>query len=778
MKAFIKKNKKHIIYIIILIIILSIHLGKFLIEFKSLPPGDLIGAYSKKVYILRESIKEYNHILPLWDPYSFSGFPFFANPVYTLTYYTLPLIIPNVLGSLKMVLFASIVLGGIFMYMLAFYLLKDHESAFIASLIYMINTWIMSRLRFGHVNSVAAYTYIPIIILFTFKALKSKKWFRYSIITGIFFALQILSGPDLKVTLWTAPIFLFCMLFYLVGKNITKRAVKVIFIAVIVGITCFGIIAFKALPANEFVKMSSRSIMPFERTLAGGVEGLKEFFPKLVEPIGTGFPNVRVSEMGFHIGIIPFLLILFAIVRRYKNKNVLLFSSIMIFFFFIVTGSFVWYLIWKYVPLYKSFRYLHRTPSMFVFAGAVLAAYGFYEIKKILIKKGWNSKKIYSAFVVIVLLIVINLVVFGFSPYRSTQWGDPEELLKSNYLLQNLSKEPGIFRIHVYETNGIDWGTDFQHMPLGLKSIYAYEGLWLVEYMNIYLSVAQNDPAKFWGMLNTKFITSTQELNISGLKFYQKYKNCTVCWPEIERWQKAWGPYLYINEKFLPRAYVTKNAVLVVGEEESAKQIMYFLMMQPGFDPKKLVVVLGKGSVNDYDYSGLKEYKAIMLGKDSLDQNSAFVLNQYVSEGGTLIPDVIKGENQISEDSLIRMLGLEGWYEPIDDKNVVMVDFDHREIKLPKKEGFLVLSEQFSMYPGWRASIGKESREILRADGVLSAVKVSEGDEEISFEYKPRSFVIGSFITIVAIIFILGYFSYGVYKMVRKSAPALSGGVE
>lgn len=760
MKTFIKKNKKHIIYICVLILILCANLNKFLINFKSLPQSDLIGGYSPKVYILRESIKKYHHIFPLWNPYAFSGTPLFANPNYTLLYYTFPLIIPHVLASLKMTIFFSIILGGIFMYILAFYLLKDSESAFIASLIYMINPWINSRVGITHLTTIAAYAYAPIIIFFAFKALKSKKWFSYSIITGILFALQILSGPDLKVTLWTAPIFLFCLLFYLVGRNLSKRIVKTIFIGSIVGIVCFGLIAFKALPSNELLKIGSRSEVPFESTLGGRIHSFNEFFPKLIQPLHKG---------GFHIGIIPFLLILFAIIKGYKNKNVLLFSSVIIFFLFIVTGSFVWYLIWKYLPLYHSFRFLHRTPSMFVFAGGILTAYGFYEIKKILIKKGWSNKKIYFSFIVTVALIVINLFTLGSLPYRSTQWGDPAELLKSNYLLQNLSKEPGIFRMHVYETNGIDWGTDFQHMPLGLKSIYAYESIWLTEYMNVYLSVAYNDRAKFWGMLNTKFITSTEEINISGLRFYKKFENCTVCWPEIEGWRKAWGPYLYINEKFLPVAYTTNNAILIVGEDESAKQLMYGLMIHEKFDPKNLIFILGKQSINDYESDELKDYKAIILGKNSIDQNSVFKLDYYIKAGGILIPDITKGRNQISENDFVTLWSLSGNYTPIEDEDVNIINFDYRRIKLPRKDGFLVLSEQFSMYPGWKAFINKQPRKIIRANGVLSAVKINKEDEEIIFEYQPKSFIIGLYITIITITLIIYYFSYAIYKNKKGS---------
>ncbi|MBW2988820.1 hypothetical protein KY358_00720, partial [Candidatus Woesearchaeota archaeon] len=744
--------------------------------FGSLPRTDLVNAYTQRIYILRESIGEYNDLFPLWNPYTFSGTQLFANPSYSPLYYTFPLIISNVLGSLKMIIFFSLFLAGVFMYAFVFYLLKDHESAFIAGLIYTINPWINSRIEVTHLTTIAAYAYIPIILLFTFKALKSKKWLHHSIIAGIFLALQVLSGPDLKVPLWTAPIFLFAILSYLIGNKLPKRATKAFLVTFFVIAVCFGLIAFKALPTMEYVRMSSASRQDFSMTLAGRINLLKEGFQRLIQPFKAASPAIRgyhVGYYGYHIGIVAFLLILFAIVRKYNNKNVLFFLSVILFFLFIITGSFLWRLMWQHLPLYSSFRFLHRTVLMFVFAGSALAAYGFYELKCILKRKNWSQKRIYLAFVLIAALIILNLAIYGPLPYRNLPWRDPVKALEGNYLLHNISKEPGIFRIHVYETNGIDWGTDFQNIPLGIESLYGYDGIWLKDYMNEYLSVAFHDRAKFWGMLNTKFVTSTTELNISGLRFYKKFKNCTTCWPETPQYQKLGGPYLYINEEAMPRAYLTEDAVLIVGERDSAKQMMYALMVQEEFNPKNIAVVLGREKINDYEIEELADYNAIILAKDSVDSNSLFKLEQYYRKGGKVIPNIIEGKNQILPEDLQSILTLSGAYHPISDGDVKTINFDHRRISLPSKKGFLVLSEKFSMYPGWEAYTYQGQKEIMRSNGVLSAIKVNEDDEEMNLEFKPGKLKIGVIILIVTITLIIAYFAYEAYSSKKKDGERI-----
>ena len=74
-----------------------------------------------------------------------------------------------------------------------------------------------------------------------------------------------------------------------------------------------------------------------------------------------------------------------------------------------------------------------------------------------------------------------------------------------------------------------------------------------------------------------------------------------------------------------------------------------------------------------------------------------------------------------------------------------------------EKERYLFIADTW--YPGWNAVIdGKETR-IYRADYVFMAVKIPAGETMIRLEYKPMSFLVGSFLTLAGIIFcvILGF---------------------
>jgi len=82
-------------------------------------------------------------------------------------------------------------------------------------------------------------------------------------------------------------------------------------------------------------------------------------------------------------------------------------------------------------------------------------------------------------------------------------------------------------------------------------------------------------------------------------------------------------------------------------------------------------------------------------------------------------------------------------------------------IKTQNKKGILVMSELFSLYPGWKAfdNNGNELG-ILTSNGAISAVMLSGNENEITFVYSERSFKKGAIISMITFILIICYFIY------------------
>ena len=63
-----------------------------------------------------------------------------------------------------------------------------------------------------------------------------------------------------------------------------------------------------------------------------------------------------------------------------------------------------------------------------------------------------------------------------------------------------------------------------------------------------------------------------------------------------------------------------------------------------------------------------------------------------------------------------------------------------------------------SYYPGWKAYVDGEEKEILRANYLFRSVLIEPGEHTLRFEYDPLSFKLGLTITLLTILVSLIYF--------------------
>jgi uncharacterized membrane protein YfhO len=242
-------------------------------------------------------------------------------------------------------------------------------------------------------------------------------------------------------------------------------------------------------------------------------------------------------------------------------------------------------------------------------------------------------------------------------------------------------------------------------------------------------------------------------LNISGYDFIKRFN-----YSKYTQSEELNQTYLYKNSLFLPRYSIIPNAILVVGEDNSVKQAVYWLMLNKNFDPKKGIIVKGKNKISDYSLEELNKFNAIVLTKDSIDQNSINILNRYVENGKIILPDITKNKQSI-EDAEIESLfqSLKGNFEEIKTE---YYSPDKIIFNIKNQRGFIFISEQYSIYPGWDVFIDNKESNILRADGVFSSVYIDDKNKNIVFEYNSKSFFYGSMISIISLMIILFYISY------------------
>ncbi len=761
-------TKTHGIYILILFVVILFNLNNF-ISLNELPTIDHSTTYLARNYILKTSFSEYQDLMPLWNPYLMGGTPYFdyVNSL-TITSITgwIVWLFNNMVLATNLNYILDILLAALVMYTTVYYLTKNAGAGLIAGMVYGLAGPMIRLFHHGALTQMNGIIITPLIYLFLVRAFRQdriKNLATNAIIVGLLFALQTAFNPDLKIVLFVALMFALYLLFQLIT---TRQIIRVLVVGLIVGAVFFGLTAQRLLPGNEFLELTSRGALPYEQSASRKTE-IKDLFKTAIEPfypqafdIRPGTRDIQRSsklEGVLKIGIVAFFLIISTWLFRFRTKQVIFLTLTALFALSITTGTWVFYFLWKYVPPFDSFRYLERVYSLFLFAAAGLAGFG---TEAILEKIKWKK-----AIWIIAALVFLNLAIFNMEPTATYAMADVNKLIENNEILKYIGQDNDTFRMHILETTGIDWTTEYLQIPYGLEELYGEEGTWLVEYMNTYLGIGMQSPAKFWGMLNVKYITSTKPVEISGLSLIKEFENCTVC-PPIEQHYRAFGLYLYLNKLMMPRAYIVEDAILIIGEKDRQMQAMYSLLLDKNFDPAKTALIYGKERVSGYSLEELKRYTGVVFA-GQVYQEDLMLLKSYADKGGKLLPDIFKETPQITQEEINALLTGRSTQIKADYSQL---DFDHKEFETNNQKGWLVISEKFSSFPGWH-TVGID-KEIHKANGIVSAVWLDGTEDKLLFEYKPKSYVIGTWLMIATVIAIASYFIVIAVQKRKKSNPA------
>ena len=754
-------NKKDILAITIIFIISVLFFKNFLGPETVMSNGHYLHEQTFFSYNYKTALED--KTLPFWTPYWYSGQPIYGDSQAFFINLTLIFIIlfKNIFLAISLSTLFYFFISGLSMYLLVKYLLESREAAFISAIIYMFNGLIFGFIVSGNPSILEPYSLIPLIFLFIIKAKKSKNPLNYSIFAGILMVFQIFSGGVL-ILVYTLLLIGAYLALDLISAKFKTNIIKTITIGFVLIIILFGLSAVKLLPNYDYVKKTNRAQgLSYQEYIGADHFIFKDFFKVFVIKKST-------SSLRAHLGIISFLLVLLSL-GLWRRKMVIYLTIISIFALFLASGGFLAELFYKFVPTFSQTRHIGRVMFIFIFSSSVLAGYGFSYLSTILSKKikVWN--KIKNFFVILISLLIMAELIFVIGS------GIPLGLniknqLEENHLAKYLQQENEKFRITTFDVDDlISFFASSYYAHYDLETLSGGGGLWINDFIG-YLGVAKNyNNSKLLGILNLKYATSTKQIDVPGFKEIKKFEECISC--NDSEWT-YWiaGPYLYENEDYLPRYYFVENAVLVVGDYQQSQEIIYTILLNKNFDPKTTVLIQGKNSkVNDYDLNFLKRFNTIILVKASIDGNSLPILEQYKNAGGRILPDILDNKNSIDFVELEDMFkDFEGQLLEVDSKSI-----SANEIQvMPKNNGFLVLSEKFSLFDGWSAKKDNKKIAILRANNIISAIYV-DSPGTITFKFMPKSFKKGLIISLLTLLIISAYFIYSFRNKKKQSINAL-----
>jgi len=771
-----KLDKRDLWIIFLFLSLIIIFFGQVLFTQATYVFRDIYHTFYPTRYFVSQCVKEW--CFPLWNPYIYFGFPFFGslqhgllNPLSIFMY-----ILPFDIGF-KLFIVGHFYLAGIFMYLL----MRDWKVGKVASLIaaitYTFNGYLLSIDIFTHLTS-ACWT--PLIFLFYNKAINLHK-FRYIVFTSISLAFQFFGEKPEILYATVIALTLFTIAKAVMQYRECKRIIysfKNIFILSLVGVISIGLVLFQLLPFLEAVNYSYRQEgIIFHKATKWSLPPLELL--SLICPTSSGFVEFiwkfwgQIFFKSIYFGIIQFFLILVTLYEK-SRKNLFWFGIFLVGIVLSLGEYTPFYkILYKYLPFFSLERYPVKNFCLSIFAGSILAGFGFdYILKNIKVKK----------ITPFIILFISNLfLIFIFLIWHF-----------------NLGKIFVLLKLHYF-------------IPSSLEELIEIEGKYLMIYKNFFFITIVSS-------LFNLLIILTRKLKIN-LGIFAISSIIIITFDLF-----FFG--LNLNPLVDPKLYHYKPPILKILKKEhdyfrfmiEPKTLDYYYchlsgktifeitkILQSSLTPNlglmhRIFEVDGYGFLILEDY--IRFYKKLVFGKFIVNPQLSNLSNVKYIISKIEIPALglkllYKEKNYGEEvklyenpnylkrtffvpkarivkdrESILNILSSPKFHpekEVILEEEVQNSELGISESRTPNPEsriisyqpnkviiktscnqaGFLFLSDTY--YPGWKAYIDGKLTKIYRANFLFRAIVLPKGNHQVEFVYSPLSFKIGLLGTLTTI---------------------------
>ncbi len=753
-------GKKDLIYLFIIFLFIIIFFNKIIFTDNNYFIGDIYSQFFPWKEFAKNSIQ--SGVLPFWDPFTFSGFPFLAD-IQKGVFYPPGIIflIFDFSFALKIFILIHFIIMGwsVFLFLKTFNFSKF--SCVFGAFIYMFNTFTVSKIVFF--SAIGILAFLPISLLLIYKFIYERKIHDFVLLIMIL-CVEFLSGHP--------PIFFYCSIFSFIffvytilNKDETVFFVKKIFIYLFYLIIILSLLVLITLPQSglffDLIKNSTRidGISYNDAT----VDSLS--FSSLLSFLMPGALNgINIEPykdwLFFSLGIFNFFsvtfIFLFFVSFFFEGKKLIYFSYIIIIISILLAlgkNTPVYSCFFSFVPGFSFLRHpglaisLALVPFSIIFTFSIdkllttsTTHVSLFHFSKESVKAENHietkiSRKlffIYISFLIIFFLIILNygnvlkiynLKISDFKNFISgfifflTLFGFQvlflflkEKLLISRHFYFVL-----LFGIFVFELFYFSGKVN----PVIDSSIYNIEKD-IPETVNL----IKSSSFKF---IHTDYV---QKMRImKGNSIYDAQKNYLLSIPSntgsLYKLYDAWG----YNPVIL-KDYYKFCSDIFKGDEILNKEKINLLNVKYIFSFKK--------EMADYEkiYDGvIKIYK---------NQNAVPVF--FLTEDkNNLIPVIIQT----------------AWGRKKEN------DFNFHKIDLKtSKSGYFVFSNNY--YPGWKAFVNNQSVNIEKCFNIYMGIKINPGEQTIIFKFYPENFyiytIIFYFVSLILICLAFFYYRYKVKK--------------
>ena len=766
---------KENIFTITFVFVIFLFLWKFIILKESFLLGDYSVQHIPWSRFLADSLA--NLSLPLWTPYMHSGFPILAEgqigalyPPNLIMYFLLPYKIAYTYN-----IFLHFVLAGIFMYIYVREIGMSKTAATITVIAFLFGSGYGGC--FYSIMSLKVLAWFPLVLFLTEKLFK-KEELLYGILIGIVISVQILAGYlqfALYSIIFSTLYFVVHLCFYHLKDRGLKKSMLISSFYLVGAFVAFGLSAAQLFATVELNQFSNRQDIGIEFSMLGSYTPLG-----LIQLL---FPRCTFTSGGLlYIGTLPFLLSLVVAFFR-KDRFSWFFIFLTIFSLLLAFG--------KYSPLYvfiiKAIGFYGlRVPAKFlfftIFSLAILAGYGFDRYCSTSADKKQNTKYTKAMFYLSAgaasILIITNIILF-FGKGLLINFG-------RNYVEKNIYGKP--FHNHSLDVYYDKVDSAYQSIvantyifnPFIISSIIILIfSFFIIKYVRRRVSIGIFQSTCIVLIIIDLYIFSSfgtgfrgnmapvkESLKASGaIEFLQSDTSLhrvygfvpKVFQDDYSRFLPNYNMYYQISDVGAYSPLVMNNYYRFMGNLGSVDDSIW--RSEPSLDSlsKNLNLlsllnvkyIVAYEDINDKRVKLAYSDEQVKVYKNNHSLPRAFFLSDYVvisDEQEAL--DFLRSKDFNPMDIVVLNEEPASFENRPDSQHnnasVEIKDYSPNKVILSintPSRGILVLSDTF--YPGWKAFVDWEETEIMKANVVMRAVVMPEGEHLVKFVYDPIPFNYG-----------------------------------
>jgi uncharacterized membrane protein YfhO len=673
----------------------------------------LISDIFSQFYMWKSLINEgWRHLqIPLWNPYSYSGYPllatFHSGVFYPLNF--IAVLLGDIHGWNFLVIFPSVA-SALTMYLFLRQIKINKIGAVIGGIVYAYSGFAISWAQF--VTADQAMIWMPLIFIVLEKYFATKKAFFLYFLPLIFFLL-VTSGHFqimVYVSLLTIAYFLW--------KLAESKDIKLVLPVFIPGILTLGLSAFQILPTLELTKYGLRSAENYISAYNYGLLPIK-YLTTLIAPdyygnpaTGNFFGVFNYHEAIFYSGVLAVFGFILSLFLFKSNKYVRFFviTAIMAFMFGFDTP--LGRAVYTYNVPGVSTSSAGRVAVIFSMSLAILVAIVISNLEKINIKK---------------ILLTIGVVGLSYLVIFYLARSDKNILLSDNNLSLILE----------------------QRRSVTLRNLIL-PGAFVASYSLIFIL------AKRWRMATgLLLIMICFEMFRFGWK-YVPFVPERIVYPETPA-------TAFLKDK-------GNSEVFRVDRERAevmppATWMQYRFMSPSGYDPMAIEdyakvyqeKINGNLSGIVSRYSELERYDSKALGEFNVKYLMVVKRDDVGRLGGENINYTIDQKQwkkvfETEKTAILENVNYQPRVRFIDSNKgeVKITSYTPNTVKISYTQGTgrtLLLADTW--YPDWKAWVNGKEVSVEKCDGIFRCVTLTEDNGEVVFDYQPASFWLGVKITIL-----------------------------